>query len=112
MVGDEFCCVFYFFPQFALVPILAPGCIGRESEAETKELQSSQLNWHLLLVILEKQLFCLPKAQKYYKFSDAMRQIVLAWSLNNNSNNIQLYNYLCTTHTKASCTLQCNTKNE
>ena len=42
---------FIFFPQFALMPILAPGCIGRESEAETKELQS----WHLLLVILEKQ---------------------------------------------------------
>ena len=52
---DSFRVFFIFFPQFALVPILAPGCIGRESEAETKELQSCQLNWHLLLVILEKQ---------------------------------------------------------
>lgn len=53
--GRVLLCFLFFSPQFALVPILAPGCIGRESEAETKELQSCQLNWHLLLVILEKQ---------------------------------------------------------
>ena len=39
-VGTTFVVFFIFFPQFALVPILASGCTGRGSEAETKELQS------------------------------------------------------------------------
>lgn len=53
--GRVLLCFLFFFPQFALVPILAPGCVVRESESETKELQSCQLNWPLLFVILEKQ---------------------------------------------------------